>query len=191
MIKLKTIIAQHTYGNLLSFTSHWGEYLPDWHPWEDYRLSYAAQKELGGGAALTLSHDIDLVNWLAGSALEKYYVLKNNRSRLEVNVESGVDFLLKYKNGVTGHVHLNFFEQPANRYASFGFEEASIYFDYYKAALIIKSKESIQEISLKEFDRNQLFIEQMHTFFSQVKEYTIQDSLNNIAESELIIEMCK
>jgi len=47
---------QHTYallregaiGELLSARAHYGDYLPDWHPWEDYRTSYSVREELGG-----------------------------------------------------------------------------------------------------------------------------------------------
>jgi predicted dehydrogenase len=191
MLKVKEIIEQRTYGNLLSFTTHWGEYLPDWHPWEDYRTSYAAKKELGGGAALTLSHDIDLVNWLMGFPLENYCVMKNHRSSLEVNVEAGIDFLVKYQNGITGHIHLNFFEKPANRYMLYVFEEASVHFNYYQAMLAIKTTEEVQEIAIENFDRNQLFIDQTVAFFNELEKFTVQDSLKNIAESEIIIEMCR
>ena len=34
-------------GKPLSFICQWGEYLPDWHPWEDYRQSYAARSRSG------------------------------------------------------------------------------------------------------------------------------------------------
>ena len=36
------------YGKPISFDCYWGEYLPDWHPWEDYRKSYSANQALGG-----------------------------------------------------------------------------------------------------------------------------------------------
>ena len=38
----------------------YGEYLPDWHPYEDYRMSCAARADLGGGVVLTQIHDYDL-----------------------------------------------------------------------------------------------------------------------------------
>jgi predicted dehydrogenase len=41
-------------------------FLPDWHPWEDYRRSYAARHELGGGVLPTLDHEIDFFNWCFG-----------------------------------------------------------------------------------------------------------------------------
>jgi len=36
-----------------------GQYLPDWHPGEDYRQWYMAHADQGGGALLDLSHEID------------------------------------------------------------------------------------------------------------------------------------
>ena len=46
---LKEIIESKIYGNLVCTRSVWAEYLPNWHPWENYKESYAAKKELGGG----------------------------------------------------------------------------------------------------------------------------------------------
>ena len=49
------------------YAKAWFEtYLPDWHPWEDYRESYAARPELGGGILPTLDHEIDFLNWCFG-----------------------------------------------------------------------------------------------------------------------------
>ena len=43
-------------------------FLPNWHPWEDFKTSYASQKKLGGGVLLTCSHEIDLANYFFGEA---------------------------------------------------------------------------------------------------------------------------
>ena len=37
-----------------------GQYLPDWHSYEDYRKSYFSRKDLGGGVLLTLIHEIEI-----------------------------------------------------------------------------------------------------------------------------------
>ncbi len=190
MQKIKEAVENQHYGRLLSFTTHWGEYLPDWHPWEDYRTSYAAQAELGGGAALTLSHDLDLANWLSGAAIKKYYVLKNYASSLEVNTDAGADFLIEYENGVTGHVHLNYFEQPAQRYLKYVFENGSADFDYYANTLTFRTKEHTLIETAEGFDRNQLFIDQTRFFLAKLTSFSTADSLQQIAESEQIIRMC-
>lgn len=45
-----------------------GEYLPGWHPGEDFRKGYAARRDLGGGVVLTQSHDLDLIHWFFGKS---------------------------------------------------------------------------------------------------------------------------
>jgi len=57
--KIKTLLESGQLGKPLSARAHWGEYLPGWHPWEDYRRSYAARADLGGGVVNTLSHPLD------------------------------------------------------------------------------------------------------------------------------------
>ena len=47
-----------------------GQYLPLWHPWADYRNSYSAQKKMGGGVALDLSHELDYAQYLFGHVTE-------------------------------------------------------------------------------------------------------------------------
>ena len=36
LIQVRSLIAENTIGRVLSYRIHWGEYLPEWHPWEDY-----------------------------------------------------------------------------------------------------------------------------------------------------------
>jgi len=51
------------------YAKAWFEgYLPDWHPWEDYRESYAALRKQGGGVLRTLDHELDFMNWVLGAA---------------------------------------------------------------------------------------------------------------------------
>ena len=71
----------------------YAEYLPDWHPYEDYRTSYAARAELGGGVVLTQIHDYDLAWWLFGPCHGR----RNRRalSDLEIDVEDTVDARLE------------------------------------------------------------------------------------------------
>ena len=75
--KMKEIITSKTLGDLIWIRSSWGEYLPDWHPWEDYRTGYAAQDKLGGGPTATLSHDLDLAIWFSGSQVKNFINYQN------------------------------------------------------------------------------------------------------------------
>jgi|SRR5664280_1630494 len=42
------IILNREIGNPVFVRAHWGEYLPDWHTWEDFHGSYSARSDLGG-----------------------------------------------------------------------------------------------------------------------------------------------
>ena len=66
--RVREWIAEGGIGRPLFFRAHWGEYLPDWHPWEDYRQSYAARADLGGGVVRTLCHPLDYARFLLGDA---------------------------------------------------------------------------------------------------------------------------
>jgi predicted dehydrogenase len=45
--QVKKLLEDNAIGEPLSARAHWGEYLPNWHPWEDYRQGYAARQDLG------------------------------------------------------------------------------------------------------------------------------------------------
>jgi predicted dehydrogenase len=44
---IKRIVTSGAYGRMTNFSYHCGQYLPDWHPWEDIRDFYVSRKETG------------------------------------------------------------------------------------------------------------------------------------------------
>ena len=96
LLKIKEILASGEVGRPIDVRAHWGEYLPDWHPWEDYRKSYSARADLGGGAALTLSHPLDFLRWLLPwsadeirLALEQLQVLDRSEEFCPAPIQKG------------------------------------------------------------------------------------------------------
>ena len=51
---------------ILSAQVRYGQFLPDWRPTRDYRETVTAGP--AGGVLLELSHELDLISWLLGSA---------------------------------------------------------------------------------------------------------------------------
>ncbi len=193
MKEIKNFIGKGTYGNLISFHTYWGTYLPNWHPYEDYRKSYAARRDLGGGAALTLSHDMDLINWLVNTELKKYSAALNYNSKLEIDVESGADFLLEFENRISGQVHVNFHQQSETRRYEFHFDKVSLEINYFQNEMKIITRDDMKIDVLDNFERNHLYIDEIKYFFELANseiDLTIS-SLQQIDESELIIEMCR
>ena len=65
--KAKQLVEAGTVGRVLWARAEFGQYLPDWRPWQDYRNSYTARRELGGGIVLDGSHELDYVIWIMGA----------------------------------------------------------------------------------------------------------------------------
>ena len=61
-----------------------GQYLPTWRPYQDYKDSYSAKKEEGGGVLRDLSHELDYAIWLFGN-IEKIDAINTKISDLEIN----------------------------------------------------------------------------------------------------------
>jgi predicted dehydrogenase len=100
-------------GSVISVQVHWGEYLPDIHPWEDYRAGYAARPELGGGVLLTLSHPFDYLRWMLGE-IAHVSAIESRRDALALSVDTCVDVTARFVSGASAHIHLNFVERPPN-----------------------------------------------------------------------------
>ena len=114
--RIKELLDQRVIGQLLSVHAHWGEYLPGWHPWEDYRHSYSAREDLGGGVILTLSHPLDYLRWLI-SEVDEVWAFTGQAGSLDLqSVEAMAEIGLHFKNGVLGHVHLDYVQQPPSHH---------------------------------------------------------------------------
>lgn len=195
ILKVKRYIEDKTFGKLISTTSHWGSYLPDWHPWENYKESYAANKSLGGGVALTLCHDIDLAIWLSGDTIKKIDIIKSHSNELDINAESVADIKINFESGIKSSIHLNYLDNPPIRKYQWEFESAFIELDYFANLFTIRPKQNLtdkKEVKHEIFDRNQMFLAEVSDFFAKIEsvQECNQYSLNQIIESELLISIC-
>ena len=109
--KAADLIAGGVLGQVLTAHAHWGEYQPNWHPWEDYRQSYAARDDLGGGVVKTLTHPLDYVRWLVGE-VDSVWSFNGHISPLELDVEDVGEIGLRFANGAVGSVHVNYVQRP-------------------------------------------------------------------------------
>lgn len=84
----------------------WQTYMPSWHKSENFKLSYASQKKLGGGVLFTCIHEIDLAIYLFGKV--KYVYCEENIKNLKINVETSINLIITHKNGVNSNIILDF-----------------------------------------------------------------------------------
>ena len=171
-----------TLGRPLWVRAAWGEHVPDWHPWEDYRRSYAVRRELGGGPALTLSHELDTLVWLFGPALEVLSMVHND-SPLETDCEHAADILLRFADNVVANVHLDYWQRPPQRQWELVATHGKVRFDYFMETLthwdgVIGEQPTAtgarqptaQLHHVPEgWERNEMFLEELRYFFDALE----------------------
>ncbi len=84
-----------------------GQYLPTWRPNRDYRKTYSAIKEKGGGVLLDLSHEIDYVQWIAG-VIENLCAINGKISNLEINSDDVAVITGTTKKGTVVNISLDY-----------------------------------------------------------------------------------
>jgi predicted dehydrogenase len=131
-------------GRLLSQRLEAGQYLPDWHPEEDYRASYAARRELGGGALLTLSHELDLALWIAGDVVDVHGTTASV-SALEIDVDDVAEVVLRHARGAVSSVHLDLLDRSYNRRGRWVGEHGTIAWEWGEAVLLLPERQSLWE----------------------------------------------
>jgi len=110
--QIRRLLVEGAIGRPLSVHAHWGEYLPGWHPWEDYRLGYSARADLGGGVVLTLSHPIDYLRWMLGD-IHSLWAFTGTQGDLKLDVEDTAVIGLRFTNGVLGSLYLDYNQRPS------------------------------------------------------------------------------
>lgn len=116
--RLQQRLEQRSIGRLLSVRADVGEYLPGFHPYEDYRRMYASQRALGGGVTLSQIHELDYLIALFGRP-RRAFSMGGKVSELEVDVDDLSSSLIEFRRPDGGRLiaelHQDFFQRPTSR----------------------------------------------------------------------------
>lgn len=129
MQQVKTILDNGEIGRVISVRAEFGQYLPDWHPWEDYRTGYSARSELGGGIILDSIHELDYLYWLFGPVAE-VFCFAGKMSYLEIDTEDTADISLRFTSGIHGTVHLDYVQRSYERSLKVIGEEGTLIWNF-------------------------------------------------------------
>lgn len=166
--QLAAWIRSGAIGAIVSAQAHWGEYLPDMHPWEDYRVGYAARPELGGGVLRTLCHPFDYLRWLVGDIVD-IAATSSQHNPLGLAVETSVDAVLQFAGGACGHVHLDFVQRPPeHRLTIIGTAGTATWNQADHAARLYSCATGRWEVVSPppDFERNTMFLDEMRHFLA-------------------------
>jgi predicted dehydrogenase len=166
--KLKEFVEQTEVGRILWGRVEVGQYLPDWRPWQDYRRSYSARRELGGGIILDASHEIDYVMWLLGRPVE-LACMAGRVSSLDVDVEDCATILLRFASGSQVDVHMDFVQREYSRSCLLVGEQGKLQWNYARNEVIVEKPREEAQTFRCDFDANQMYVSEMEHFFDRIE----------------------
>lgn len=185
---VRQLLQDGAIGRVICAQVHWGEYLPGWHPWEDYRQGYSARSDLGGGVLLTLCHPFDYLRWLLGE-VQTVSATVGQLSQLDLDVEDVADVTLQFESGAIATVHLDYVQRPPNHGLQIIGQAGTIRWNNADGAVQCYRAEADAWTTIPaaaEFERNTLFMDEMRHFLDCIAgscppRVTLQDGVQALA----------
>ena len=146
-------------------------YLPDWRPGQDYRKTYSAHKDLGGGVSIDLIHEWDYLTWLFGLP-QKCQSIQSKISDLEIDSDDIAIYIAQNSN-MTMELHLDYFGRSTVRTLDLFSKEDTIHCD-----LIAGTVDYLHSGEKKTFEneRNAFQMKEIEHFFEIINNKTDNDS---------------
>lgn len=114
LIRFKNMVESGMLGKIEFVNVSCQSYLPNWRPDSDYTKGVSANKKLGGGVLLEVSHEIDYVQWIFGPFYKLNAQVKNT-GLLDIDVDDVADIYLGSKDDFIASVHLSFSSNISSR----------------------------------------------------------------------------
>lgn len=97
----------------VNYIYHSGQYLPDWHPWEDYRTYFVSDKKSNGCREIMAIEFPWIIE--AFGDINSYNVYKDKLSNLDIDYPDNYVLQLKHKNGSVGLITIDIVSRFATR----------------------------------------------------------------------------
>lgn len=167
--RVRECLAGGAVGPVISIRAEMSEHLPSAHPYEDYRQSYAARADLGGGVILCYSHEFDYLYWLFGMPA-RVSAAGGRLGGLDIDVEDTVSTTLHYAvegRVVAAHLHLSFLPELPTRRLEIRGERGTLKLDFIAGTLRIETAAG-SNCEHHAVDRNQPFLDELAAFLEAI-----------------------
>jgi len=110
VIKIRELIKLNRIGTVLNINYQVGQYLPDWHPWEDIKDFYVSKKETGAGREI-VPFELTWLNNLFGNP-KALACIKTKLTNLDADIDDIYHFILKYPNNLLANITVEVISRP-------------------------------------------------------------------------------
>lgn len=131
-----------------------GQWLPDWRPGSDYRASYSASANKGGGVLRDLSHELDLIGWLFGG-WKRLTAIGGKRGDLAITSDDTWGVLMELESGAILTLQLSYLDRPGRRRLNVVAPDRTIAADVMAGRLIDNGETTSFELDRDETYRRQ------------------------------------
>ncbi len=148
-------------GRVCSVRASVGQYLPDWHPNEDYRKGYSANRSLGGGVMLDLIHEIDLLySWFGKPQAVK--AIAGTVSTLDIDTEDTAAVVCRFAGGIVGCIQLDYVQRVPARNGAIVGDAATLSYDFMKSECRIERPGADAVVhAFPDFVRNEMYVDEI------------------------------
>lgn len=144
LARLAELLTDGAAGRISSIDLWFGSWLPDWRPTVDYRTTYSARADLGGGILLDAIHELDVLVWLAGRGPHQVLGAACDRSgALEVDVEDEVKALVRCADGALATISLDYLARRYRRGVEVTGDRATIRLDWARQVLEVETADGV------------------------------------------------
>ncbi len=190
--KIRSILSTGYLGEVYNARFEFGSYLPFWHPYEDYKISYAARRELGGGVINTITHELDLINYFFGVP-ERITCRALNLNLLKIDVEEQCEAIFDYRDKQVT-LHLDYLQKEYDRKIQILGTDGRLSWNWHDSFLELKifQKEAERFHEPKSYDVNQLYMDETQKFFWLIDNHKSTHSMDQkeaITNAELMLAM--
>jgi len=168
--QLREALREGRIGRPISLRAEVGAYLPKWRPARDHKQSVSAQSDLGGGAVLELSHELDYARWLMGE-VSSVAARVARLGELDINVEDLVEIVLGFENGAVGSVHLDMLQRSPTRLCRIIGTEGTLTWDWstHNVCLFSGATDLWEDlVPAQDIDRNDMYVAELKHFLDCV-----------------------
>jgi len=176
---VKSYLKDQKYGVINEVNVYCGSYLPEWRAHQDFKTSYSALPELGGGVHLDLIHELDYIYWLFGEPKTCKGFLKSGSS-LAIEAVSSAQYLLDYKRFFC-NITLNYFRRDPKRVLEIVCSEVTITVD------LLKNKVSAGDRLL--FKSSQLSKDTYYRQLEYFVNHLSKKSFNDLHEAAKVLRL--
>ncbi|NDH68601.1 MAG: gfo/Idh/MocA family oxidoreductase [Gammaproteobacteria bacterium] len=175
---ISSLAASGCFGKLTNFSYHSGQYLPDWHPFEDLSKYYVSKKTTGAAREI-VPFELSWLLPLTGFP-KKAYGIKGRTMDVGANIDDTYVAAFSFRNSIFGTLTVDVVSRSATRSLILNFEQGQAlwrwdqpWVDVYSAKTSKWARHKYKQgKSADGYNKNiseQMYIDELKAFFDSIK----------------------